>query len=120
MCEAYARKLYGPEMFSGDVAFDKPTSAFDNCGYRVYTSETDYTEKFKSSTATSTADSFLNSYGFKSNVMNSLGNSFKIEIISEVQAAAKGVSCLSEDESYSSAFGMFTSAALALSALMLY
>ena len=50
-------------MVAGEQSLFEPTKAFDNCGYRKYTSETAYTDYQQSSTQTTTAVAFLKSVG---------------------------------------------------------
>ena len=99
---------------------DQPTTAFDKCGFRKWTSDTQFTDFRFSSTATTTQADFVNSVGVKSFPMNELGSNFKVQVISKTEAEAKGHGCLSYDPSNDMALSLSATAAVTLATLLFH
>ena len=96
----------------------KPTTAFDSCGFKLYSSGgLTYVEKDFASQETTNAEAFFNSAGFKSRVMNELGSNFDVKVVTDQEAKNLGVECLTA--SFSGAEFLTTSmAAIAVALLM--
>ena len=118
MCEEFAQMLYTPGV--DRPAADEPSKAFDSCGFRKWTSETQYVDSRFSSTSTTTQSDFMNSIGVKSFPMNELGSNFKVQVISKTEAEKNGHSCLSYDASKDHAFSLTATAAVALASLLFH
>ena len=110
--------MYAPDVDPNLVDLSKPTTAFDSCGFKLYASGgLTYVEKDFASLETTNAEAFFNSAGFKSRVMNELGNNFDVKVITDQQAKNLGVQCLTA--SFSGAEFLTTSiAAIAVALLM--
>ena len=110
--------MYAPDVDPNSVDLTKPTTAFDSCGFKLYsTGGLTYVEKDFASLVTTTAESFFNSAGFKTRVMNELGSNFNVKVITDQEAKNLGVECLTA--SFSGAEFLTTSVAAIALALML-